>query len=79
MGRKSRTNRSKNRIIQRGPSRALINLETIFERKTSSQIWEGLKAKYRGDVPPEEIWNHLADRRQSSITVTSGAGLIARG
>jgi len=75
MGRKSRTNRSKNRVVQQGPSRALLKVETIIERKTQAQIWVGLKEKHRGDIPPEDIWNHLADRRQSSITTTSGARL----
>lgn len=60
------------------PARELLRLETIFERKTAAQIYEDLIARYRGDVPVKEIWNHLADRRQTTIS-TSGAGLIARG
>lgn len=79
MGRKSRTNRSKNRVVQQGPSRALLKVETIIERKTQAQIYEDLIRKHRGDVPARECWNHLADRREAAITTTHGAELAARG
>ncbi len=53
-------------------------LGSMFQRRTQAEIYEDLKRRHRGDVPAHECWDHLADRREATIS-TSGAGLIARG
>ncbi len=55
----------------------LIEADIRIERMTQAQIWEEIKQRHHGDPPARECYNHLADRRMS--TIRSGAGFLARG
>jgi len=50
---------------------AALLADMKIERQTQADTWDAIKARHHGDPPVRAVWAHLADRRESVITMPS--------